>query len=119
MAESCSNNGGDYDDAGGGEGKIKVDCEGEANDDGDDNDGGIDINDGNDANGGDSMSKADCDDDAYGGGGIAMMITVLMGMVFLRIGVLTGMLVMKLMMVMIKLRVLQSSKMEMTVRVMQ
>ena len=76
MAESCSNDGGDDDDAAGGEGKRKVDCEGEADDDDGDNDnggvdddGGVDINDGNDANGGDSMSKSDCDDVADGGGG--------------------------------------------------
>ena len=72
MAESCINDGGD-DDAGVGDGKKKVDCEGEADDD-DNNNGGVDddrevdINDGNDANRGDSMSKVDCDDDTDGGG---------------------------------------------------
>ena len=49
MTESCSNDGVVY--VGGGDGKRKVDCEGEADND----DGGND--------------KADCDDDADGGGG--------------------------------------------------
>ena len=52
MAESCSNDGVNVDDVGGGDGKRKGDCEGEADDDDEgDND------------------KADCDDDADGGGG--------------------------------------------------
>ena len=51
MVESCTNDGVNVDDAGGGDGKRKVDCEGEADDDGGDND------------------KADCDDDADGSGG--------------------------------------------------
>ena len=72
VAENCSNDG-DDDDASGGEGKKKVDCEGKTDDDNDnggvDDDVGVDVNDGNDANGGDSMRKADCDDDADGGGG--------------------------------------------------
>ena len=67
MAESCSNDVGDDDDACSGDGKRKVGCAGEADDnDGDDNDnggvdddGGVDINDGNHASGGDSESKAD------------------------------------------------------------
>ena len=50
MAKSCSNNCVNVDDVGGGDGKRKVDCDGEADDDSDNN-------------------KADCDDDADGGGG--------------------------------------------------
>ena len=50
MTESCSNDGVDV-YVGGDDGKRKVDCEGEADND----DGGND--------------KADCDDDADGGGG--------------------------------------------------
>ena len=46
MAESCSNDGGD-DYAGGGDGKRKVACEGEVDDDGDndsaDDDSGVNI----------------------------------------------------------------------------
>ena len=52
MADSWSNDCVNVDDVGGGDGKRKFDCEGEAdNDDGGDND------------------KADCDDDADGGSG--------------------------------------------------
>ena len=77
MGEGGSIDGGDDDDVGGGDGKRKADCEGEAEDDhgGDnyngsvDNEDGVDINDSNDANGGDGMTKTDRDDDADGGGG--------------------------------------------------
>ena len=65
VADSCSNDGGDDDDDDDDDdGKRKVDSEGEA-DDGENDNGGVDINDGNDANGDDSMSKADCDDDFF------------------------------------------------------
>ena len=74
MAESCSNDDGDIDNAGGDKCKRKVDCEGEMDDDDRDNDNGsveddaaVDVNDGNVANGGDSMSKTDCDDDEADG----------------------------------------------------
>ena len=50
VAKSCDNDGVDIDDVGGGDGKKKVDCEGEVDDDGDND-------------------KVDCDDDADGGGG--------------------------------------------------
>ena len=50
MTKSCSNEGINTDDVRVGDGKRKVDCGGEADDDGDND-------------------KADCDDDAYGGGG--------------------------------------------------
>ena len=83
MTESCSNDGVDV-YVGGGDGKRKVDCEGEADDD----DGGND--------------KADCDDDADDGGGNSKDDGD--EMVFLRIGVL-----MRLMMVMSKLSVLQTA----------
>ena len=82
MTESCSNDGVNVDDVGGG------DCGDEADDDDDgDND------------------KADCDNDADGRGGNSKDDG--MRMVFLRIGVLMGKVVMRLMMVMSKLRVLQ------------
>ena len=87
MAESCSNDCVDADDVGGGDGKRKVDCEGQTDDDDDgDND------------------KADCDDEEM----VMVVIARMMGMrmVFLRIGVLMGKVVMTLMMVMSKLRVL-------------
>ena len=48
--KNCSNDGVNTDDVRGGDGKRKVDCGGEADDDGDND-------------------KADCDDDAYSGGG--------------------------------------------------
>ena len=73
----------------------------------DDDDGGVDINDGNDANGGHSMNKTDCNDDADGGGGNSNDDIMMMGMVFLRIGVLIWKMVMRLVMVTSKLRVLQ------------
>ena len=50
MVESCSKDGVDVDDVGGGVGRRKVDCEGEADDVGDND-------------------RADFDDDADGGGG--------------------------------------------------
>ena len=75
VAESCSNNGGD-DHAAADDGKRKVGCGDEAeNDDSDGNDnadvgdnGDVAINDENDANVCDGMSKTDRDDDADGGG---------------------------------------------------
>ena len=70
MAEGGGNNGG-YDNTGNNDGKRKVGCEGEVDDDdGDDNDnGGVEIDDGNDANRDDGTSKTNCDDDADGGDG--------------------------------------------------
>ena len=68
--------GGNYDDAIGGDGKRKVGCEGEVDHDSDNNDNnsvddycGVDIKDGNDANCGERMNKTNRDDDADGGGG--------------------------------------------------
>ena len=55
MAKSWSNDCVHVDDVGGGDGKRKVDCEGEADDDDDDEE--------------DDNDKADCVDDADGGGG--------------------------------------------------
>ena len=52
VAESCSNDGVNVDEAGGGDKKRKVHCEGEADDDDGDND-----------------HDADCDDNENGGGG--------------------------------------------------
>ena len=75
LTEDDSNAGGDYDDGTGDDGKRKVDCDGQVDHDGDDNNGGVDdgcdvdINDGNDFNGDDGMSKTNRDDDADGGSG--------------------------------------------------
>lgn len=76
MAECGSNAGGGDDGADDGDGKRKVGCRDESDDDSsDDNDnvgvhddGGVEINKGNDAGGGDGMSKTNRDDYGYVGG---------------------------------------------------